>query len=502
MSEENNCPQPGAAPVQDLNALMLQRRAKLAELEAAGAAPFGHAYPGAAAVSSVREAFVPPSAEGESGPEVRIAGRLMGKRGMGKSVFADLRDSSGRIQLFVSKAEVGDEPFALFKKLDIGDIIGVDGVLFFTKMGELTVRVMRFTLLSKSLRPLPEKFHGLTDIEQRYRQRYLDLITNDTSLNVLRTRSRIIAEIRNYLDGRGYMEVETPMLQYIPGGAAATPFKTHYNALNADMYLRIATELFLKKLIVGGYEKVYEINRNFRNEGMDRKHNPEFTAIELYQAYGDCRSMMELVEDMIKTVAMRINGTLIIHAGGRDIDLGKPWRVAPYRDLVCEAAGTDWFELPREEKYRRAKELGTQVMPDWTDLEITHEIYEKLVEDTLIEPTFVTRLPAELVPLARRCEDDPSLVDVYELEINGQEISPGYTELNDPVDQRRRFMEQVTLSGKDPAQAVDEDFLVALEYGMPPTGGMGMGIDRLVMLLTGADSIRDVILFPQMKPKK
>ena len=267
------------------------------------------------------------------------------------------------------------------------------------------------------------------------------------------------------------------------------------------MFLRIATELSLKKLLVGGYEKVYEINRNFRNEGMDRRHNPEFTAIELYQAYGNCETMMELVEDLIKTVAMRVNGTLVVKAGGKEIDLGKPWRRAAYRDLVKEVAGENWFELSREEKYRKAKELGTQVLPDWTDLEITHEIYEKLVEDTLIEPTFVTRLPAELVPLARKCEDDPSLVDVYELEINGQEISPGYTELNDPIDQRRRFMDQVTLSGKDPAQAVDEDFLTALEYGMPPTGGMGMGIDRLVMLLTGAESIRDVILFPQLRPR-
>ena len=339
-------------------------------------------------------------------------------------------------------------------------------------------------------------------MEARYRQRYLDLIVNAESAAVLRKRSLILKELRKYLDERGYMEVETPMLQYIPGGAAATPFKTHYNALNADMFLRIATELSLKKLLVGGFEKVFEINRNFRNEGMDRKHNPEFTAIELYQAYGDCRTMMELVEDMIRTLALRVNGTAVIHVGGRDIDLAKPFRKATYHDLVRGVAGENWFQLSRDEKYAKAKELGLQVFPNWTDLEITHEVYEKLVEDTLIEPTFVTRLPMELVPLAKKCEDDPTLVDVYELEINGQEISPGYSELNDPVDQRKRFMDQVTLSGKDPAQAVDEDFLTALEYGMPPTGGMGMGIDRLVMLLTGADSIRDVILFPQLRPSK
>ena len=338
-------------------------------------------------------------------------------------------------------------------------------------------------------------------MEQRYRQRYLDLIVNDESRAVFRKRAEIISEIRRYLDDKGYMEVETPMLQNIPGGAAATPFVTHYNALNTDVYMRIATELSLKKLLVGGFEKVYEINRNFRNEGMDRKHNPEFTAIELYQSYGNCETMMELIEDLIKTVAMKVNGTYEIKVGDRIIDLGKPWRRAAYKDLVREVAGADWFELTTTQKYEKAKELGAVVFADWSDLEITHEVYEKLVEDTLIEPTFVTRLPAELVPLAKKCDDDPTLVDVYELEINGQEISPGYSELNDPIEQRKRFMEQVTLSGKDPAQAVDEDFLTALEYGMPPAGGLGMGIDRLIMLLTNTESIRDVILFPQMRPQ-
>ena len=485
-------------PEQKPEDIFEQRKAKIDEFSKAGLKPFGKRFDGAISTAEARALFVP---DAETEPAVRIAGRMTAFRAMGKAVFADVKDSSGRMQIYVQRDTIGEDFFKLFKKFDIGDLIGVDGVLFQTRTGEITVKATACTLLSKSLRPLPEKYHGLTDMEARYRQRYLDLIMNDESRDVLRKRSIIIKEIRQYLDDKGYMEVETPMLQYIPGGAAANPFKTHYNALDTDMYLRIATELSLKKLLVGGYEKVYEINRNFRNEGMDRRHNPEFTAIELYQAYGNCETMMELVEDLIKTVAMRVNGTLVIKAGGKEIDLGKPWRRAAYRDLVKEVAGENWFELSREEKYKKAKELGTQVLPDWTDLEITHEIYEKLVEDTLIEPTFVTRLPAELVPLARKCEDDPSLVDVYELEINGQEISPGYTELNDPIDQRQRFMDQVTLSGKDPAQAVDEDFLTALEYGMPPTGGMGMGIDRLVMLLTGADSIRDVILFPQLRPR-
>lgn len=485
-------------PEQKPEDIFEQRKAKIDEFSKAGLKPFGKRFDGAISTAEARALFVP---DAETEPAVRIAGRMTAFRAMGKAVFADVKDSSGRMQIYVQRDAVGEDFFKLFKKFDIGDLVGVDGVLFQTRTGEITVKATACTLLSKSLRPLPEKYHGLTDMEARYRQRYLDLIMNDESRDVLRKRSIIIKEIRKYLDDKGYMEVETPMLQYIPGGAAANPFKTHYNALDTDMYLRIATELSLKKLLVGGYEKVYEINRNFRNEGMDRRHNPEFTAIELYQAYGNCETMMELVEDLIKTVAMRVNGTLVIKAGGKEIDLGKPWRRAAYRDLVKEVAGENWFELSREEKYKKAKELGTQVLPDWTDLEITHEIYEKLVEDTLIEPTFVTRLPAELVPLARKCEDDPSLVDVYELEINGQEISPGYTELNDPIDQRQRFMDQVTLSGKDPAQAVDEDFLTALEYGMPPTGGMGMGIDRLVMLLTGAESIRDVILFPQLRPR-
>ncbi|MBO4490393.1 MAG: lysine--tRNA ligase [Lentisphaeria bacterium] len=492
--------QTSETPQERTDDIFSQRLAKRNEMITAGENPYGSRTDGVVRSADAKKLYVPGAEEQTA--QVKAAGRIIGFRIMGKASFMHIQDEQGRLQLFASRDVMGEESYKKFKKLDIGDIIEATGTMFETRTGEITLKPVSWRLLSKSLRPLPEKWHGLTDMEARYRQRYLDLIVNAESAAVLRKRSLILKELRKYLDEKGYMEVETPMLQYIPGGAAATPFKTHYNALNADMFLRIATELSLKKLLVGGFEKVFEINRNFRNEGMDRKHNPEFTAIELYQAYGDCRTMMDLVEDMIRTLALRVNGTAVIHVGGRDIDLSKPFRKVTYHELVRSAAGENWFDLSRDEKYAKAKELGLQVFPNWTDLEITHEVYEKLVEDTLIEPTFVTRLPMELVPLAKKCEDDPTLVDVYELEINGQEISPGYSELNDPVDQRKRFMDQVTLSGKDPAQAVDEDFLTALEYGMPPTGGMGMGIDRLVMLLTGADSIRDVILFPQLRPSK
>ena len=424
-------------------------------------------------------------------------------RAMGKSIFADVRDSSGRMQIYVQRDQVGEDGFKLFKKLDLGDIIGVTGVPFTTRTGELTVKVHKFTLLSKSLRPLPEKFHGLTDIEQRYRQRYLDLITNDDSRKVFLQRFAILSEIRKFLASKGFLEVETPMLQPIPGGANANPFKTFYEALNSPMYMRIAPELYLKRLLVGGFERVFELNRNFRNEGIDRRHNPEFTMLEIYQAYGDCRSMMDLIEEMVTTIAMNLFGTLeIVHPGGKVINLARPWRRAPYRDLIRERAGEDWFELSRERKAEKAREMGLTIPAEMEERDITHEIYEKLIEQTLIQPTFVTRLPAYLVPLAKACEDDPTVVDVYELEINGQEISPGYSELNDPIEQRRRFVEQAVHDGKDLAMAIDEDFLTAMEHGMPPAGGLGLGVDRLIMLLTGAESIRDVLLFPQMRLKQ
>ncbi len=483
--------------------IFAQRMSKVEELREAGIDPFGQSFDGTALIENIRAGF---REEDESDQPARAAGRLMAMRVMGKSIFADLKDSSGRIQLFANQKQLGDELFARFKRLDIGDIIGVDGLLFVTRMGELTIKVKEYALLSKSMRPLPEKFHGLTNIEQRYRQRYLDLIMNDDSRRTFQQRFQIIREIRKYLEGQGFLEVETPMIQPLAGGAAANPFKTYYEALSSPMFMRIAPELYLKRLLVGGFEKVYELNRNFRNEGMSRRHNPEFTMIEIYQAYGDCRTMMNLVEELVTTVAQNVFGTLQIdHGNGKVIDLTRPWKRATYHELVKEKAGDDWFDITPEDRIKRAGELGLDVEPGTPDFEVTNEVYEKLIEQTLIQPTFVTRLPAELVPLAKACSDDSSLVDVFELEINGQEVAPGYSELNNPIEQRRRFMEQFEREkeeGDEVGDKVDEDFLTALEHGMPPAGGMGIGIDRLVMMLTGAESIRDVILFPQMKIKK
>ncbi len=502
MTESSDrAPGPDAAKPADQRA---QRIRKLHELRRSGIEPYGHRVDGLTATAAARQAFEEADQE-DAGPVVRVAGRLTALRVMGKSAFADVKDQSGRLQVYAQRNALGEEAYALFRKLDLGDIITVSGPLFRTRMGEVTVRVNEFELLSKALRPLPEKWHGLTDIEQRYRQRYLDLAVNDRVRETFRLRSRIIRELRSFFEEHGFIEVETPMLQPIPGGAAARPFQTHYAALDCPMYLRIAPELYLKRLLVGGFEKVFELNRNFRNEGLSRRHNPEFTMIEAYQAYGDCRTMMAFVEEMIETVARRVLGTTIVrNSDGIDIDLARPWRRVEYRELVRERMGSDWFELDAEEKRRRAAETGVETTPEMDDAEVTHEIYEKRIEATLIQPTFVTRLPAHLVPLAKRCADDPDLVDVYELEINGQEISPGYSELNDPLEQRRRFERQATRvrnTVEAESGRIDEDFLVALEHGMPPAGGMGLGVDRLVMILTGAASIRDVILFPQMRPR-
>ena len=486
--------------------LFEQRAAKIEEYRRAGINPFGGAFPGVELIEKVRAIPLPPEGSDAPAPSVTVAGRMTAKRGMGKSIFADLRDSTGRLQLFAGKSDMSEAMFALCRKLDIGDIIGVKGTLFTTRTGELTLRVKEMTLLSKSMRPLPEKFHGLVDVEQRYRQRYLDLIANPEIKEIFRKRSAIIREIRNFLCDRGFMEVETPMLQPLAGGASATPFKTFYEALNSTVYMRIAPELYLKRLLVGGFEKVFELNRSFRNEGLDRRHNPEFTMLEIYQAYSDCRGMMELIESMISTVAMKVCGTLKIdHGNGKVIDFTPPFRRATYHELVREKGGADWFDLTPEQRIERGLKLGLDVHPGMSDLEVTNELYEKLAEPANIQPTFVTRLPAELLPLANPCADDPSLVDVFELGINGVEVAPAYSELNDPIIQRKRFMDQYEATkteGDTLENKVDEDFLTALEYGMPPAGGMGVGIDRLVMALTGAESIRDVIFFPQMKRLK
>jgi len=469
-----------------------QRLAHLETLKAAGHRPYGRAFERTGSLAEVRAAFA-------EGLAVRVAGRVVAVREMGKSVFAHLQDGTDKFQVYVQKNALGDESFAAFKAVDLGDFIGLEGELFTTRTGEQSVKVLKWELLSKALHPLPEKWHGLSDVEVRYRQRYLDLIANPDVRKVFNARSRILSFIRRFLEARGYFEVETPVLQTMAGGAIANPFKTFYNALGQSMYLRIAPELYLKRLLVGGYDKVFELGKNYRNEGLDRSHNPEFTALEIYEAYGDVKTMMTLVEELVSGAAQEVCGTMLVGKEGQEkIDLTPPWRVATYRDLVLEKAGAGWFEKSVEaaREWARAQELD--IPNEMTHAQITHEVYDKLVEKTLLQPTFVTRLPAELVPLAKRCEDDPAVVDVFELVVRGRELCPGYTELNDPLDQRARLEEQAA----GDAAKIDEDFLRALEHGMPPAGGMGIGIDRLVMVLTGEESVRDVMLFPQMKNRE
>ena len=609
----------------DTNSLIEQRRAKLKALEAKNIFPFKNKFTPAIGCGEARAKFE--KGELAEHAQVSIAGRITAHREMGKSMFIDLRDQSGRIQIYAQKNALEEKmpgSWDIFTHLDLGDFIGATGTLFRTKTNEPSVKIESFTILSKALRPPPAKWHGLEDTEIRYRQRYLDLMANPEVKDVFLKRSEIIREIRNFLHARGFVEVETPMMQAIPGGAAAQPFKTHHNALGCDFYLRIALELYLKRLLVGGVDKVFEIGRNFRNEGLSRKHNPEFTMLEAYQAFGDYESMMELVESMVKHVAQKVLGTLKIqHDRTNDvnraiqsaidsldylasieaekvvqaeskllsedeykkltasfaqirpqlaellIDKNQPaenraeqasqlfvkgvqriidlavanrapqlapkgyvseatiydinelsnrviatheylkalsevkiidltnWRRAKYKDLIREKAGADWFEISPEARRQRAHDLGAEITKDYADFEVTGAVFEKLIEPTLIQPTFVTHLPKELVPLAKLSPDDPTTVEVFECCINGQEIAPAYTEQNDPIEQRERLEHQA--GGEQ--QKLDEDFLVALEHGMPPAGGMGMGIDRLCMMLLGQESIRDVILFPQLKPK-
>ena len=483
----------------ETNALMEQRKAKLAALRAKGIDPFRNKFAPTESCAEARGNYV-------EGREVAVAGRLTAHRDMGKSMFIDLRDQSGRIQVYAQKNVLGDEQFDLFRHLDLGDFLGARGTLFTTKMGEISVKLTSFVILAKALRPPPEKWHGLADTETRYRQRYLDLAANPAVKEIFLKRSAIVREIRAFLHERGYVEVETPMMQAIPGGAAAQPFVTHHNALGCNFYLRIALELYLKRLLVGGIDRVFELGRNFRNEGLSRKHNPEFTMLEAYQAYGDYESMMELVQSMVCQVAQQVLGTLVIQHKtptgevARTIDLTPSWRRAKYRDLIRERAGADWFEVTPAERRRRALEdlnLAGDIAAGYEDFEVTGAVFEKLIEPTLIQPTFVTHLPKELVPLAKLAPEDPTTVEVFECCINGQEIAPAYTEQNDPIEQRERLEHQA--GGEQ--QNLDEDFLVALEHGMPPAGGMGLGIDRLCMMLLGQDSIRDVVLFPQLKPK-
>jgi len=480
------------------NELIAQRREKLEALRARGVEPFGHAFETSGSIAEVRQAFK----EGES---LRAAGRITAHRDMGKSHFVDLRDATGRIQAYFHEKEVGAEAMEIFNLLDLGDFIGVEGACFLTKTGEPTLKVRKFEVLAKSLRPPPEKWHGLQDVEARYRQRYVDLVANEQSRETFQKRIAIVREIRRFLEDRGFAEVETPILQTVAGGAAAAPFSTHHKALGLDLYLRIAPELYLKRLLVGGFTKVFELNRNFRNEGISRKHNPEFTMLEVYWAYADFEKMADLIEELICNVAEKICGSLEIeHRDGegkvvRTINLKRPWRRARYVDLVREVAGKDWFNISSEQRRARASgELKLEILPQLADFEVTQHVFEKLVEEKTFDPLFVTHCPKELVPLAKQNAADSSLVDVYELIINGVEMSPGYTELNDPDVQRQRLLEQ---AGEE-TQKIDEDFLLALEHGMPPAGGFGLGIDRLAMFFTGAESIRDVILFPLLKPKR
>lgn len=478
------------------NKLVEQRRHKLEALRNAGMDPFQNNFQPDTTCAETHDAYV-------EGKCVSTAGRIVSHRVFGKAMFVNIIDQSGKAQFYASRNDLGEADFEILKHVDLGDFIGVTGTLFTTKTGEKSIHISKYVLLSKALRPPPEKFHGLVDTEIRYRQRYLDLISNRDVKDVFLKRSQIISEIRKFLESRGYVEVETPMMQSIPGGAAAQPFTTHHNALGCQFFMRIALELYLKRLLVGGFDRVFEIGRNFRNEGLSRRHNPEFTMLEAYQAYGDYRSMMELVQSMVCHVAQKVLGSLVIehkdHEGNvlRTIDLTPDWRTVRYKDLVREKAGEDWFELTPQQRRSKALELGAEVHDSDEDFEVTNAIFEKFIEPNLIQPTFVTHLPRQLVPLAKISQDDPSTVDVFECCINGQEIAPAYSEQNDPIEQRKALEHQA--GGEQ--QKLDEDFIAALEHGMPPAGGMGMGIDRLCMMLLGQESIRDVILFPQLRPQ-
>jgi len=472
------------------------RRQKLSDLRAAGTDPFRAEFQTTHFSGEALKAYVDGQ---DNAVAVAVAGRLVTIRDMGKSQFAKLLDQQGEIQIYLKRDVIGEEAFAVFKKFDLGDIIGARGTLFKTKTGEVTVRVESCVLLAKALRPLPEKWHGLADPEQVYRQRYLDLVVNRASRERLLLRSRVVSVIRRFLEDRKFIEVETPILQSVAGGAAAKPFTTHHNALGVDFFLRISLELYLKRMLVGGLDRVFEIGRNFRNEGISRKHNLEFTMLELYQAYSDHRGMMVLIRDMLTTVCRGVLGTeKIAHpASGQTIDFGGAWREVTYKDLIrAETKDADWFTRSKAEHVASAEKMGLKVESGWEDFEVTNEIFSKRIEPGLIQPTFVLNLPKELCPLAKINREDPSTLDVFELCIGGMEVAPAYSEQNDPDVQREMFEKQ---AGGEP-QSVDQDFLLALEHGMPPAGGMGVGIDRLCMLLTGAESIRDVILFPQLRP--
>jgi len=491
---------------EELNDQMRVRREKVETYREKGLDPFGGKFirtNEAQALHEQYDRFSKPELE-EKGDRVTIAGRVMTKRGKGKVGFAHIQDASGQIQIYVRKDEIGEAAYDIYKTVDIGDIIGITGTMFKTNVGELSVSATEFELLTKSLRPLPEKYHGLKDVEQRYRQRYLDLITNADSRETFVTRSKIIQSMRRYLDDHGFLEVETPTMHAIPGGASARPFETHHNALDVQLYMRIAIELHLKRLVVGGMEKVYEIGRVFRNEGVSTRHNPEFTMIELYEAYADFRDIMALTENLVAHIAKDVLGTTTITYGEDEIDLEPEWKRLHMVDAVKEYTGVDfWQETSDEEARALAKEHSVKIEDTMTYGHIVNEFFEQKVEDKLIQPTFIYGHPVEVSPLAKTNKEDGRFTDRFELFIVRREHANAFSELNDPIEQRARFEAQMLEreQGNDEAHLMDEDFLEALEYGMPPTGGLGIGIDRLVMLLTNAASIRDVLLFPQMKDK-
>ncbi|AVK82182.1 lysine--tRNA ligase [Lysinibacillus sp. B2A1] len=490
--------------IEELNDQLLVRRQKMTAIQENGQDPFGSRFERTHLSTEVREQFADQTKEQleEHLQEVIIAGRIMTKRGKGKAGFAHIQDLNGQIQIYVRQDHVGEEAYELFKQADLGDIVGVRGNVFRTQVGELSVKAEEFTFLTKALRPMPEKFHGLQDVEQRYRQRYLDLMTNEDSKKTFIARSKIIRSIRNYLDNAGYLEVETPMLHTIAGGAAARPFITHHNALDMELYMRIAIELHLKRLIVGGLEKVYEIGRVFRNEGISTRHNPEFTMIELYEAYADYKDIMSLTENLIAHVAQEVLGTTTVQYGEDEINLAVGWKRVHMVDAVKEMTGVDfWQPMTVEQAQALAKEHGVEVKESHEVGHIINEFFEQKVEETLVQPTFVYGHPVEISPLAKKNPEDERFTDRFELFIVRREHANAFTELNDPIDQRERFEAQMAekAAGNDEAHEMDNDFIEALEFGMPPTGGLGIGIDRLIMLLTNSPSIRDVLLFPTMR---
>ncbi|NYV68863.1 lysine--tRNA ligase [Bacillus sp. Gen3] len=489
---------------EELNDQLQVRREKMNSIRENGMDPFGKRFDRTHNTQQIKEQYEEFTKEDldEKDVSVTIAGRIMTKRGKGKAGFAHVQDLNGQIQIYVRKDTVGEEQYELFDTVDLGDIVGISGTVFKTKVGELSIKVKEFTLLTKSLRPLPDKFHGLKDIEQRYRQRYLDLIMSEESKRTFITRSLIIQSMRRYLDQHGYLEVETPMMHAIAGGASARPFITHHNALDMPLYMRIAIELHLKRLIVGGLEKVYEIGRVFRNEGVSTRHNPEFTMIELYEAYADYKDIMKLTENLVAHIAKEVLGTTTIQYGDNEVNLEPEWRRLHMVDAVKEYTGVDFWNVTTVEEARQlANEHGIETTKHMQYGHIVNEFFEQKVEERLIQPTFIYGHPVEISPLAKKNDEDPRFTDRFELFIVGREHANAFTELNDPIDQRERFEAQLKEreQGNDEAHQMDDDFIEALEYGMPPTGGLGIGIDRLVMLLTNSASIRDVLLFPTMK---